>query len=238
MTNVIKTVKVTGLDIIGQATAAKYTNRRNNFNNSLNKFVDDWQKEAADTWAHRDGLSGIKKLFVVSPLTRVSGNISKASIEIKIKDNDLINFPVEQIRVTIGKQLLEVKVGSKHYRQKLLKPNDNRPVVTKVKLLKSGTFNTVVVKGKKLPAILNNARSLGIKGFYYNKKSRVTAKPSTPNGIYARLQSETWLENERLPTYKLFAPPMAYLINSKRVKSKFKWEARIKLLAASLKDNT
>ena len=225
------TLKVSGLDTLKQATAAKYTQRRENFNASLMDFVSDWQKAADSTWAHREGLKGIKKLFKVTPLSRKQGTVSKARIEIKIRNTSLSAFPIEQVRVTTANRLLKVTVKNRKYRDRIV---ENMLVVTKVKLLKAGNFQTVVVKGK-VPSVLAGAKHLGIKGYYYDKRSAVDALPSTPSGIYARLQQPTWRDGERLPTYKLSAPPLAYLVNSNRVKLAFNWEKRMHLLADSLK---
>ena len=207
------------------AYEARKTILRETFNKNLHSLVKDWQKATANTFVNSSGLRGFQAITQVTELSRQSSGTRgtiRAKIELQVKSIPLTDFFVEQQRVTLGNKINEASVRRGKYKEKPAK--DSTVVFTRAKILKAGKPKLVKVKGKKGTL----SRAEGRKGFMYSPTNRVDAKASTPLGVYVRLQKATWKDGKRLPTYKIYAPPLAMLMLSKRVLSRIKFEQRIR----------
>jgi len=218
------------LDIISQTYKSRVTALRETFNKNLFELVKDWEKTASNTYVNSEGLEGFKRIVEVIPLSRSSGGTRKtirARILLTVIPLPLTNFFIEQQRVSTGNSINSASVRrGKYSESKKGSFTSYEDTFTKAKVLRQGQPRLVQPKGKT--GTLASAN--GIKAFMYSPSNRVTAKPETPLGIYVRLQSKTWQGQDRLPTYKIYAPPLAILMLSKRVRKRIKLEQRIENL--------
>ena len=209
------------------AYEARKTSLRETFNKNLHSLVEDWQKTSSNTFVNSSGLRGFQQITKVTDLSRKSGGTRgtiRAKIELEVRSVPLTDFFVEQQRVSVGSVINEASVKRGKYKEKPAKTSTM--VSTRAKILKAGKAKLVVVKGKKKTL----SRAEGLKGFMYSPTNRANAKASTPLGVYVRLQAKTWDKGKRLPTYKIYAPPLAMLMLSRRVLSRIKFEQRIRRL--------
>lgn len=213
-------LKVEGIESLKRQSQA-LASQRAIFNNALQVLVDDWSKSTKQTLTINKSQTDIKKLFKIKPLENKNKNNYQAEISISIQANKLSDYAYDQVRITTGFRKLKVERKRK---EKIVDPGTK--TYTRVKLLKASGF-----KQAKIPKGLKNIPDKGIKGFLYKKQSRVTANPSTPTGIYIRTS------NKRYPLIMLRPVPLAYMINSKRIKNNINFDKRLLDLADILKKN-
>lgn len=231
-------IKVSGLDKLG-TVHGNFSPNVIEFNKGLHTLVDDWAKTYSSLYAHRDGKQSALKLITITPLVKLKtvkgqSNVQRASIEIRVKPDSLNNFPINQLRITTNYQILSVKKSAKHTTRKLtgqIATNLRTMTVTKTKILKASSMQTVVVPPKNKATYLRTASNSKTKGFFYDKKSRVNAKTSTKSGVYIR----TNIPYKRYPLAELQNIPVAYMFNSTRTINKLNLNKRFAELVGLLK---
>lgn len=220
-------VNVKGLDSIAMNYASRVTELRETLNSNLKGLVDDWVKTSANTFAFKGQKAGFEAITHVTPLARLKGGTrgtQRASITLKLEPTDLTDFVVEQQRISVMETYNQASIRRGKYREKSMgKITMETNFYTRAKLLKQGATKLVVIKDKK--GTLSSAR--GLKGFMYSPTNRVTAKETTPLGVYVRLQAATWRNGKRLPIYKLNAPPLAIIMLSPRILNRIKFYKRL-----------
>lgn len=211
-------IKIEGLDKLKRQLQAN-SQTRTIFNNSLNAMVKDWAKATKQTLTTSKSLSQIEGLFKIKPLEHKGKFNYRANIEILIFPEKLSNFAYDQVRITTGNNKIRVERKRKN---KFV--NSGTKTYTKVKILKSSNY-----KQAKIPKGINKIPDIGNKGFLFKKSSRITANASTPTGIYIRTS------NKRYPVIMLRPLPLAYMINSRRIKDTLKFEQHVNHLINILK---
>jgi hypothetical protein len=223
----MSSVEIKNLKGVSMALASRKTQIRETFNKNLFSLVEDWQKASANTFVNSGGVDGYKAITSVQPLEREKGGtrgVIKAKITLEVKAISLTDFFVEQQRVTLGQATNAASVKRGKYKEHAA---TNSSLFTKAKLLKQGGTKLVVVGDNKKRTL---KRAKGLKGFMYSPTNRVTAKDSTPLGVYVRLQKKTWAKGKRLPIYKLYAPPLAIIMLSPRILKRINFDKRIRNL--------
>ena len=209
--------------------ASRKTEVRETFNKNLRGLIFDWLKTASSTFVNKDGRAGFEEVTEVTELKRLSGGTRgtvRAKISLTVKAVPLTDFFVNQQRVSIANSVNAASVKRGKYMEKKLGQKGKEEIFTRAKILKQTGAKLVVPRGKK--GALSSAE--GLKGFMYSPRNRVSAKPGTPLGVYVRLQKATWKGKQRLPTYKIFAPPLAIAMLSPRVLKRIKFQKRLENL--------
>ena len=223
-------VSVKNASALGTVYASRKKSLRDTINRNLSSLVEDWKRTSANTFVNKGGKSSYDKITEVTPLSRESGGTRgtiKAKITLEIKSVPLTDFTVIQQRIAKKQALNAAQSKRGKYKEKTIgKFESYMQTFTKAKLLKQGSVNQVIPRKKK--GTLASAE--GIHGFMYSPTNRVKAKSSTPLGVYVRLQAATWEKGKRLPTYKIYAPPLAITMLSPRVLKRVKFEQRIRNL--------
>lgn len=207
--------------------ASRKTEVRETFNKNLRGLVFDWLKTSSTTFVNKEGKAGFEKITEVTELKRLSGGTRgtvRAKISLTVKAVPLTDFFVNQQRVSVNKSVNAASVKRGKYMEKKVENlSQASQIFTRAKILKQTGAKLVVPRGKK--GTLSSAE--GLKGFMYSPRNRVAAKPGTPLGVYVRLQKATWKGKQRLPTYKIFAPPLAIAMLSPRVLKRIKFQKRL-----------
>jgi len=222
-------IKVKGLENIPMNLASRKTELRETFNKNLRGLVFDWLKTSSTTFVNKEGKAGFEKVTEVTPLSRLSGGTRgtvRAKISLTVKAVPLTDFFVNQQRVSVNKSVNAASVKRGKYMEKRIGVQGASQIFTRAKILKQTGAKLVIPRGKK--GALSSAE--GLKGFMYSPRNRVAAKPGTPLGIYVRLQKATWKGKQRLPTYKIFAPPLAIAMLSPRILKRIKFQKRLENL--------
>lgn len=234
-------IKVSGIEKLG-TVHGNFSPNVINFNAGVKTLVDDWAKTYSTLYAHRDGKQSALKLIKITPLVKLKtiagqSNVQRASIEIAIKHDSLNNFPIAQYRLTKNNQILHVKKIAKHTKRTkkdfIVKSSEQTTylTITRTKILKASSFSTVVVPKAIKASYLATAKAYNTKGFFYDKKSKVTAKDSTKSGIYIR----TGVPYKRYSIAELQNIPIAYMFNSSRTTNTLGLDKRFAELSDYLK---
>lgn len=221
---------VKGLKNLGTVYESRVKELRDSFNKNLVDLVQEWQKMSANTFVHKDGIQGFKNITQVQKLSRQSGGTRgtiKGKVILEVQATSLTDFSVEQQRISINNSLNRASIKKGKYSEsKIGDFEDYADTWTKAKILKQKSLSLVQPRGKK--GLLGAAE--GRKGFMYSPTNRVTAKESTPLGVYIRLQKATWKGKQRLPIAKIYAPPLAIIMLSPRIMKRLKLEQRLSQL--------
>lgn len=222
------TIQVKNASALGTVYASRKKGLRETLNKNLYALAEDWKKTSSNTFVHKGGKAAFDKITEVTPLSRETGGTRgtiKAKITLEIQAIPLTDFTVVQQRMAKNNSLTAAEVRKGRYKEKPIEIfHSPMQTFTKAKILKQGSVNQVIPRKKK--GTLSSAE--GIHGFMYSPKNRVNAKSSTPLGVYVRLQAATWKNGKRLPTYKIYAPPLAIVMLAPRVLKRIKFEKRIR----------
>lgn len=184
------------------------------FSKNLHRFRDDWVKETSSiyTKSKKDLRQDISlKMFTDKSSLSSSGNTKLAEITLQVRSNKLASFA----HSTNVEQVTEAG-GSGKFR------------VTRAAMLRGKSKEVAVIGRKSKSRVFAKART-GTTPVFGGR-----IKGFTPKGyaghIFIRLQPKTWKKKQRLPIAEMYGIPNAYLMNSKRTKTSFNFDQRLKEL--------
>lgn len=220
MSNLTIPIQPSGRSNTGELTKWLKSNlesslKRNRFNDNLVLFKKDWCKTAADLYTKRSQKDFEKYVSVTSLLKKdatgiLSGTAPRtlSTITLKVESNLLTSFSYD---TRVG-MVTEAGGSGKHR-------------ITRAAILKGQRKQVVMIGSKNRHPKFQVAKT----GLTPKYKGRI--KGFVPKGykkIYIRLQPHTWVDGQRQPIAQMLGIPNAYLLNSNRTKTKFKFDQRLK----------
>jgi len=183
------------------------------FSKNLHRFTKDWVKETSSiyTKSQKDLRQDLSlKMFADKVSLSSSSSVKLAEITLAVRSNSLASFAHSTLTETVTEA-----GGSGRFR------------VTRAATLLGKSKQVAVISRKSRSSYFASARD------DLTPKFQGRIKGFTPKGhkgkIFIRLQPKTWgARKQRLPIAQMYGIPNAYLLNSKRTKTAFNFDQRLK----------